>query len=284
MKRMAVVRSRYFMLLGASLAGLVAINVEANEGPGITVSETGVVEAMPDVVELTATIEGNAELAGDAVLKYRDKKRKVVDSLNGLNFKGMTVVGSGPSINSGTTVNPIAALQAGQANQPKPADRVAVNERLIVTLSGINTMSADDLVQSITRIIDVAKDAGVGMGAGPKSLVEIQLGGGKPAALATFKLSNIDSLRQQAYEAAVKQARAKADRLAKLASVELGNIVSIQETAPAAKDDSSGGGMTAYLAMFGRPSSTPSEHSSVELQKIPVKVSLSVQFDIVKKK
>ena len=148
--------------------GLSGMTAKAEESPGITVSGIGVVEAMPDTVELTATVEGNAELAGDAVEKYRGSKRRVIESLNGLKIKGIAIVGSGLSVNSGTPANPLAAFQAGQANQPKVADKVAVQERLTVTLSGINTMSADNLLQSVTRILDVAKDAGVSHRSGPE--------------------------------------------------------------------------------------------------------------------
>jgi uncharacterized protein YggE len=257
---------------------------EAEESPGITVSETGVVEAMPDTIELTATVEGNAELADDAVKKYRGNKRRIIESLNGLNIKGMTVVGSGVSVTSGTPANPMAAFQPGQANQPKVADKVAVQERLTVTLSDIKATSADNLMQSVMRIVDAAKDAGVIIGPGAKSMIEMQINGAKPGALATFKLSNTDLLRQQAYEAALKQARAKAERLAQLAGVALGDIISIRETAATSKDDNNGGGMGAYFALMGRASNNQPEYSSTELQNIPVKVSLNVQFEIVKKK
>ena len=282
MSRISVVRNRFFVLLSASLVGWSGMTAEAEESPGITVSGTGIVEAMPDTVELTATVVGNAELASDAVEKYRGNKRRVIKSLNGLNIKGVTVVGSGLSVISGTPANPMAAFQPGQANQPKVADKVAVQERLTVTLSGINTMSADKLLQSVTRIIDVTKDAGLVIGPGPKSMIQIQFSGGKPAALAIFKLSNTDSLRQEAYEAAMKQAQAKAERLAQLAGVELGDIVSIREAVPDSKGDDSGG-IAAYLALIGRASSKQPEYTSTQLQSIPITASLSVQFDIVKK-
>ena len=208
MKTIAVVSSRFRVLLWVSLVGFPAVTVAAQDSPGITVSETGVVEAMPDTLELVAMVEGNAELADDAVKKFRDNKRRVTEALNGLKIKDMTVVGSGLSVNSGTPPNPMAALQ-GQANQPKVTDKVAVQEKLTVTLSGINTLSADNILQSVTRILDVAKDAGGVIGPGPKSMIEIQLSGAKPGPLATFKLGKPDALRQQAYEAALKQARAK---------------------------------------------------------------------------
>jgi uncharacterized protein YggE len=284
MKSIAVVRRGLLALLWASLVGMLGMTAEAEDSPGITVSGSGVAEAMPDTVELTATVEGNAELAGDAVEKYRGNKRRFLESLNKLNIKGISIVGSGLSINSGTPVNMMAALQAGQANQPKAADKVAFQERLTVTLAGIDTMSADELLQSVTRIVDVVKDAGVAIGPGPKSMIEMQFGGAKAGALATFKLSKTDLLRQQAYEAAVKQARATAERLAKLAGVELGDIVSIRETVAASKDDASGGGIAAYLALFsGGATSNRPDYTSTELQSIPVTVSLSVQFDIKKK-
>jgi uncharacterized protein YggE len=284
MNTIAVARSRFFGLLWMSLLAFPAMTAAAEEGPGITVSEIGVVEAMPDIIELTTTIEGNAELAGDAVKKYHDNKRRVIEALNGLKIQGMTVVGSGLSVNSGTPANPMAAFQPGQANQPKIGDKVAVQERLTITLSGIDTTGADNILQSVTRILDVAKDAGGAFGSGPKSMIEIQLSGAKPGPLATFKLSKTDLPRQQAYEAALKQARAKAGRLAQLAGVELGDVVSIRETAPVPKGDTGGGPMAAYLALIGGSSNHKPEYTSAELQSIPVSVSLSVQFDIVKKK
>lgn len=282
MKSIVVVRNCWTALVCTCLVAVCGMTAVAEEKQGITVTESGVARAMPDTVELTATVEGNAELAGDAVEKYRGSKRRLAELLKGLNFKGLSVADAGLSVNSGTPANPLAALQ-GQANQPKVADKVAIQERVTVTLSGINTMSPEDLLAAVTRIVDVVKDAGAVIGPGPKSMMEIQLSGSKPGNLATFKLSNPEVLRQQAYEAAVKQARAKAERLAQLAGVELGDIVSIRETAPLSKDDNSGGA-AAYLALFGAAASRAPEFTSGELQNIPVTVNLSVQFDIAKKK
>ena len=181
MKSIAGARNLFFVLLWALLAGLSGMRAAAAQSPGITVSATGKAEAMPDTIELTATVVGNAELAGDAVEKYRSNKRRVVQSLEGLKIEGFTVVGSGLSIRSGNATNPMAALQAGRANQPKVADKVAVQERLTVSLSGINTMDADKLLESVIRIIDVIKDAGLVIGPGPQSMIEMQLSRGKPA-------------------------------------------------------------------------------------------------------
>ena len=279
MNGIAVLRNRLLVLLAMGVVGLAGSAAAAEDSPGITVSGTGVAAAMPDVVELTASVVGNAELAGDAVAKFRGNRQRLVDALNGLGIKGLAIAGSGLAINSGATVNPMAALQ-GQA-QPPTADKLAVQEQLTVTLSGVDAMKPEELLQTLTRIIDVAKDAGVSMGAStPKSIIEIQLRGSKPAALATFKLSNPDELRQKAYAAALDQARAKAGRLAELAGLKLGGIVAIRETASAGQEDKSG--MGAYFAMFGMGASSGPDYTAPEQRSIPVSVTLNVQFGIGK--
>jgi hypothetical protein len=242
-----IVECGFRALVCAALAAGLAAAARADEAPGITVTAKGVAEAMPDVVELVATVEGNAELAGDALEKFRGNKRRLLESLDKLKLPELAVAGSGLSINSGTPVSMMAVLQAGQSNEAKVADKVAFQEHVTITLSGISGMSAEDLLQALTRIVDVVKDAGAPIGGAPKGMLEMQLGGAKPAALATFKLGDPAALRGKAYQAALDEARATAGRLAEAARVELGEIVGIRESAvPAAADDS--GGMATYLA------------------------------------
>ncbi len=174
----------------------------------------------------------------------------------------------------------------GQANQPKVADKVSVQERLTVTISGVDKMSPENLLQAVTRVVDVAKDAGVAMGPGPMGVLQMQLGGGKPASLATFKLTSTDALRAEAYAAALKQARAKAEQLAALAGVELGDIVSVRESLPVTQEDnnSGGGGMGTYFSLLAGAAGKQPEFTAAEFQNIPVSVTLSVQFAIAAKK
>lgn len=278
MRRLVLGRKVRAVMWLAAL-GLTATGSVAFAGEGITVTGTGTVEALPDVVELVATVEGNAELAGDAVEKYRGNKRRAEEALNSLGIDGVTVAGSGLALNSGSqAANPIVAMQAGQ-NQPKVPDKVAVQEQLSITLSGVAAMQPDDVLRAVTRIVDATKDAGLAIGPAPRSMIEIQFSGAKPSSFLTFKLADIEKLRGDAYQAAIKEARAKAEHVAKLAGVSLGEIVSIEESAPVAKgkDD---GGMSAYMALLGAAARTQAEGTSTELEKIPVTVSLKVQFAI----
>lgn len=281
--RCTLVQSGLRAMACAALATGLACWARADEAPGITVTAKGVVEAMPDVVELVATVEGNAELAGDALEKFRSNKRRLLESLDKLKLPELAVAGSGLSINSGTPISMMAVLQAGQANEAKVADKVAFQEHVTITLSGINGMSPEDLLQAVTRIVDAVKDAGAPIGGAPKGMLEMQLGGAKPATLAKFKLGNPEALREKAYQAAVDEARATAKRLAEAARVELGAIIGIRETAPPAAPDDSGG-MVTYLAMFAGSAAKPSDFTADEFRSIPVTVSLSVQFAIATKR
>ncbi|REK07889.1 MAG: DUF541 domain-containing protein [Planctomycetota bacterium] len=273
------------LMLAAALVGLSALTAGAQESRGITVSGEGVAEAMPDVMELAAKIDGNAQLAGDALEKFRGNKKRFVDALKRLGIEGLSIVDSGPSVNSGTPANPMAAFQGGQVDETKMPNSVGFQEELTVTLSGVDKMQAEDLLRSLTLIIDAAKDAGVNLSASPISMIQAQFQGAKPTSLATYRLSQPDAAKQQAYEAALASARAKAERLAQLAGLKLGDIVSIRETAPGAQgDDDNGGMMGAYLTlMTGAAGKEKTEYTSGEFKKIPVAASLSVQFDIVKK-
>src|SRR5437762_12046832 len=60
-------------------------------GEGISVAGSGEVKAKPKVVEINATVSGDAELAADAIVKYRDARRRAVDALNGLKLEGLKI-------------------------------------------------------------------------------------------------------------------------------------------------------------------------------------------------
>src|SRR4051812_36487033 len=67
-------------------------------GEGISVAGSGEVKAKPTTVELNATVSGDAELAADAIVKYRDARRRAVEALNGLKLEGLKVEGGGFSV------------------------------------------------------------------------------------------------------------------------------------------------------------------------------------------
>ncbi len=125
---------------------------------------------------------------------------RVTDSLNALKLNGLSVSSAGISVSSDAE-----AVRTRQSEEANSADKVAVQERLTIKLSGINTMDPDEILQSIIRIVDTVKDAGMTPDVGARAMIQMQYDNSTPVALATFKVSNSDALRRQAYETAAKK-------------------------------------------------------------------------------
>ena len=147
------------VVLACSFAGLVAA-AETGDGEGITVTGYGEVLAKPTHVEISLGASGSAELTGDALTKYRDAVRRTTEA-----FKSQSeaIKGRAPGrCHQGVgrrchrSRGPIAAAQ-GQATAGKPQTDVSRSLRL--TLSGIQNMPEDQLMDTLGKVLDVAKDS-----------------------------------------------------------------------------------------------------------------------------
>ena len=103
-----------------------------------------------------------------------------------------------------------------------------MQEILTVRIKGIDTLSADDLLTTIAKVVDATQEAGV-VFTKPLSEMERISSRGLPLTFTTFKVADPESLRQKAVELAMESARANAARLAALAEVPLGEVISVQE-------------------------------------------------------
>src|SRR3990172_1060349 len=214
-------------LAAASFASTPA---RAAENHVITVTGTGKVEALPDRVEMSGTVSGDGEIAADAVKKYRDHKRRAVEALNALKLKGLSVEGAGMSITSPEAAQQQQQIVFGGGNvNPQAAGKVAVSESLLVTIAGIESMKPEEVLDTTMKVLYAAKDAGLTLGPKPMNVYEMQISRGTPATVATFRLRGVEPHRKAAYEKAMEDARASAQRLAKLAGVKAGKVVSIKE-------------------------------------------------------
>jgi hypothetical protein len=119
------------------------------------------------------------------------------------------------------------------------------------------------LLETLAKIVDAAKEAGVAFGPAPGTRVSISSEG--PPAFATFSIDDASQLREKAETMAMEDARAKATRLAKLSGNRLGDIRSVQES-------------QLYSASLR---SLPPEMSS-KLDEIEINVTLQVSFQIVR--
>jgi uncharacterized protein YggE len=251
---------------------------------GITVLTVGEVKVKPTHVELNLQTAGLAELTGDAIAKYRDAKRRTVEAFNSLKIKNLSVEEQGLSlVNSAAGGMPgmMAMVAGGQAPAAKP--QVEISRNLRVVLKDIQAMSEDELMETIARILDTAKDSGATVGASQaNSMMARMMGQQMPGSLVTFVLDNTVEVRERAYKQAMDQARDRAGRLAKLASVKLGPVVSVQETAVTSGGETAGA-QQMMMAMYGMGEAAGKEElraKSDKFEEIAVRVSLQVRFAI----
>ena len=258
----------------------------AGPGDGISVSGSGEAKGKPTAVEISAVVSGDAELAADAIVKYRDAKRRAVEALEGLKLEGLKIESGGFGINQGVDA---AQQQAMMNGNPMAAggvkQRVTVTEQLTVTLVGLEKLKDDELMDTVLKVVDTGRDGGLQVGPPqPRNFYEVQMfynSGRGNANLVSFVIPDAESLRERAYKAAMEDARRRAERLASLAGVKLGRIVSVRDQGAATSVNPQAVQM---FAMTGQapPSADPSELTSGVFAEIPVRVNLAVQFEIAR--
>lgn len=248
---------------------------------GLTVIGEGTVSAAPDLAEIDLNVSASAEITGDAIVKFRDAKKRILEAFEALKLPNVSIEERGLLVDQKGAMNNPYYIDYGVAQ--KARSEVQLSRKLVVKATGLRAMEEDAALQLVGRLLDVAQDAGAHVGPPQPNnpyygVVYSRSGGG--AELVRFVLVDAGELRELAYEKAVADARRKAERLARLNGVELGPVVAVREvTSTAATNrviidgiDISGGGdddepETQRLA-------------SSKLGKIPVRVDLQVRFEI----
>lgn len=257
------------------------------EESGITVSGSGEVRAKPNAVEFDLRTAGSAELTGDAIVKYRDAKRRTLEAFQKLKLKKLEIEEKGVGLSSvGAAGAPGMVAFPGQPAAVKPQVEIARSMRVV--LREIQDLSEEELMDTIGKILDTAHDSGATIGGASDTnamMMARMYGQQMSSSMATFVLENVTEAREQAYAQAMEQARARANRLATLADVKLGHVLSVQEQQVVSSSDTSIQ-MQLMMAMYGmRDSSSKDELrlTSDKFAEIPVRVNLQVRFGIEKK-
>ena len=102
---------------------------------------------------------------------------------------------------------------------------------------------------------------------------------GQGQGMLQFKIIDPSAQKEQAYKMAMDDAKSKAQRLADLAGVKLGRIVSVQDSIPVRSDNSN---MPPWYGGMVATQTDPSDLTSTMLTDIALKVTLTVQFEILK--
>lgn len=258
-----------------------SIEAAAEEG-GITVVGTGQVMAKPDCLEIDVRASAEAELTGDAVVKYDDTLRRIRAAFAKLDMKDLSVEDRELSVASGTeAAGGIAAVMAVQ-NKAAAKSNFQIARSLRLVVRKIDKQQESDVIDTISKLLDAAKDAGatVGKDGGSNALLQMMGRGGGTTPVVLFVVEHPEELREQAYRKAFDEATARATRLAKLANARLGRATSIEEVAAAAPESGVQERMISAVYGIETPGSNDSRLSSDKLIDIPVRVTLRVRFSL----
>jgi uncharacterized protein YggE len=283
---------RYFgklLLISVALWGAFATGSAAqvvsswSGGDGISVSGTGTAAARPNLVEVDLQVVGKAELTSDALVKYRDAKKRVLDVLAKLNIDQLDISERAVSITVGNSSEQQQRIINGMV-QAGGKPEVNVSSTVRLTLKNAREIEPEELIKTIGRLLDVAQDAGVNVGPTAAEVMMAYRYGRQPenAAPVRFVLNDLAELREKAYEAAAVDAKARAARLANLHQKTLGPAISIQELAV-------GGDSPAVTVVNAYPQNVQQSATETEgpriisssLAEVPVQVKLLVRYSIV---
>jgi len=255
--------------------------VSAAEGEGITVVGVGSVEAKPSIVELTGLVMGQGQLAGDAVTKFHGNRRRAEEAFKNLKIPGLEVVEEGMSLYSSMNSSQMQAMMRGMPVNNTQAQELSVSETLKLRLTGIEKLSSQELLETIVKIVDSGKDAGVVIGNDTTPNIPGSYNASKARnTMATFKITNVDQLKEQAYAKAVQDAKTQAEKLARLTGVKLGKVISINGEGDGNKSTNAVYNqiMAQYIAA-GMAIQSDEQASSL-FKEISVSVAVRVTFSI----
>lgn len=241
---------------------------------GFTVAGKATVMARPDVVEIDLSVSAGSELTADAIVKYRDARRKLRDAFTALKLKNVAVEERGLRVDQkGMQYSPY--FFDYQPNQRSKTE-VQLSRKLVVRGSDLRKMDEDAVLQLVARLLDVAQDAGGHVGSSQEDYSPYYYRWNlQNNSLVRFVVEDFDKLQEEAYEKAIADARARAERLARLSKVELGPIVAVRELV--VPGDAAPNPDEAPRTEEGRPRK---RLEASRYQEIPVRVELLVRFDV----
>ncbi len=250
-------------------------------GDGISVFGTGELAARPNMVEIDLNVSGKAELTGDALVKYRDAKKRVVEAIEKLKIKGVSTEELALSITAGASIEQQQrAFNNGMVQAPsKPQIEVSSVSR--IKLKDIRDVAPEELLRTVGKLLDVSQDSGITIGPTPAEVLRNMRYGNymNNTSPVRFVVTDLSEIREKAYERAVADARRRATRLAKLNHVKLGTAISVQEIQVAGDQVATNPNFPNVPQVVSDDKDEPRINSST-LSGVPVQVKLLVRFAI----
>jgi len=207
----------------------------AAEDEGVTVIGSGEARARPNAFEFFTRVSGSSELGGDALVKFREFKRRTTAAVEKLKLPDSDVAVGGFSLTSADAARygQIQVFRIGDDGEEETLKPGIMFSSLVrVCVRGIDRLPEEQVPEKISELFDRLKDGGVSIQPvqANTDTAEFEVQDGFVAApVVVFVLEDATELRRLARQRAFQAARTSAEELAKLAGVELGAVVSIQE-------------------------------------------------------
>jgi uncharacterized protein YggE len=265
-------------LATAFVALIIGANRSAAGEEGFVVHGTGSASARPTQVEMSVRLSAEAELATDASVKFRDAKKRALAAITALKNAKLSIISGGVTVATGMdSRNQQLMMMRGFATENSGGQKVRITETDRIILAEADKLESDELLGSLLKLLDSAKDAGFNFTQPvTNDYYEMQARAQEGQVVFQFKLPDTAALRKKAYKAALDDAKARAQDLAELSSIKLGRIISVQE--------GPGGGQQ-NVVYYYRPNMGAGEDnalSSAAAGEVTMHVTLTVQFEIIK--
>ena len=252
---------------------------------GISVEGIATVKAKPAEVLIAGTISGEGELANDASVKYHDSKKKALAAIDNMKNADLSLKSDGPEVHEAVDPAQQQRIMQGQGAGETPKVRVNISERLELTLKNTDKLETDKLLETVLKLIDTSRDAGIIIGPPPATnyyQMQIQAQNGGADSLVQYKIPDTTDLRNQATKQAIEDARTKAQQIADLSGVKLGKVLSVHDEGTAPVQQQTWNPWMGMMTGGDEDHTTDKEATSTKFGEIPITVRLQVQFEIEK--
>ncbi len=247
---------------------------------GISVSGNGEVFTKPDIVEINVKLHGTAELTDDAIIKHRDARDRVQKAFEGLKINNLKVEEQSLAVRPGTSKEQAQMIIRGNMPATNTPPQVEVSSTMRVRVGNIPDLSLSDLMKTIGKLLDTAKDAGAAVGPSDEEVsMAYRYGRTVSGSMVRFVISNADRIREEAYQKAVDDAKARAERLAKLHNVKLGPVLGVQDLS--ASNDENVQRLQPWEVASDAAPTKPNEIITETMSGGSYRVRLAVRFAIV---
>ncbi|MEO0477355.1 MAG: SIMPL domain-containing protein [Planctomycetota bacterium] len=265
------------LLVGLALPGFAAEQT-------ITVNAVGEAKIKPDTLVLSGTITETNEKMKDAVTGFNSTRRRALAAVNELGIENLQVTTS--SLSVGIAGAPAGGPFGGPVpdGQPATPGALQISQSVTLTVSGIDKMEEQAVIDLVVKLLEGTKEAGVDMStmdAETMMMMQMGLGGAGGSSATVFKVSDPDAAMKAATKAAVEKARVDASYLAELAGGKLGPVVAITYGIAPVADDSSG--MNPYMMIWGMMAGEDGvdPYSAKTTDEITVARALVVSFKLI---